>query len=432
MKRFATCLFLLTATAARAQPMDVYGFNPRSLAMGGVQAASAKDFSAVYYNPALLREASFGLGVAYSRPFVGATATAEPQAWQTPVDPQLPPDYLGITTGFAVSVGGVLRGRLTAGVAAYIPKGHVFRSRLFDESTPTFYRYDSPPERLQLVLGLSARPVEWLSLGAGAQVLSNYGGVSTITANLGTTGPGHVVDRTLDSEVTGEASPVVGLAVGPFHGAQVLATWRGEHKTNFTMPIGVNMGAFGSIDVSVEGVMHYSPNTVVLGATTKLLSGRLELAADVDYQQWSKAPPPVAVVNFTLPETLVSLGFNRDVVSRPVDMGFVDTFTPRLGAEWTPTDAYAVRLGYCFRPTMVPDQTGRSNFLDSNAHLVSAGVGVAFEDPLGWAKRLWLEGAAQWTLLSQRQVTKQGVNATPDYRFGGSLLDLTVAARYEL
>ncbi|MHB8876843.1 MAG: OmpP1/FadL family transporter, partial [Myxococcaceae bacterium] len=287
-----------------------------------------------------------------------------------------------------------------------------------------------PPEQLQLVVAAAARPIEGLWLGAGVQVLTSYGGEATFTAVLGTGSPGRVNSRSLDNEVTGQVAPVVGVAAGPFHGAQAFASFRGEHKTIFSMPVGVDLGGFGAIEVTVDGVMHFSPNTVVAGASAKLLGDRLLVAVDLGWEQWSKTPPMVAVIGIKMPGTLTALGFNPDVISRPVEMNFRDTLVPRVGAEWMALERVALRAGYSYRPSPIPDQAGRANFLDADTHVLSAGAGYAFDDPIGWAKQLWVEGGAQLGLLTPREVVKVGPNKSPNYRFGGAVLDLVLAARY--
>jgi hypothetical protein len=410
--------------------MDVYGFNPKSLAMGGVQVAAEGDYSSTYYNPALMQQGSFGLGAAYSKPSFFVEATSEPSGAQA-LSAQLPPDYFGVTFGFTLPIGGKLKDKAALGVIAYLPRSHTLRARLIDEGTGYFFRYDSAPEQLQMVAAVSGRPVEWLWLGAGVQALTTYGGSASFTAVLGTTSAGRVNSRTLDNEVVGAVSPLAGLAVGPFRGVRFFAAWRGEHKASFYMPVGVDLGDFGVIEVTVAGVLHFAPNVVVAGVGARFFDDRLTVGLDVGFEQWSKTPPMVADIGITLPELLTGMGFNKDVVSRPLDMGFTDTFVPRLGLEWKQTDRFSLRGGYCYRPTMVPAQSGRSNFLDADAHLVSAGAAYGFDDPLGWAKRLSLEGAAQLTALNRREVVKEGPNKSLNYRFGGATLNLSVAVRYE-
>src|SRR5690242_3850161 len=112
-------------------------------------------------------------------------------------------------------------------------------------------------------------------------------------------------------------------------------------------------------------------------------------------------------------------------------MGFSDIVVPRAGAEWRPLERLALRLGYLLRPTPVPDQTGRTNFLDSMAHLVSLGGGWSFDDPLKMARALTVDAAAQLTILQDRAVVKSGANKNPNYHFGGTHLALSLALKYE-
>ena len=63
--RRALLLVLALATTAKANPADTYGFGSRSTAMGGAVSASARDFSANYYNPsglALARGTDLSVG----------------------------------------------------------------------------------------------------------------------------------------------------------------------------------------------------------------------------------------------------------------------------------------------------------------------------------------------------------------------------------
>src|SRR4051812_33015566 len=89
---------LLFAVPAFAQPMDLYGFGPRAIAMGGVEAAADNDYSAAYYNPALLKHGSVGFGFTWGDPSmsISAEGTSPQLTSQTPVD------YAGIMFGAAI------------------------------------------------------------------------------------------------------------------------------------------------------------------------------------------------------------------------------------------------------------------------------------------------------------------------------------------
>ena len=88
---------------------------------------------------------------------------------------------------------------------------------------------------------MAARPFKWLSLGAGAQLMSDYGGEARFAAVLGTTNPGRVTRRTLSNEVTGVAAPLVGIDLGPFKGVKVFAAWRAQVLAVYTLPIVVDL-----------------------------------------------------------------------------------------------------------------------------------------------------------------------------------------------
>lgn len=421
----------LFALSGFAQPMDLYGFTPRSIAMGNTQAASDGTFAAAYFNPALLREADVGVGFSSATPSTWITALEEPTDRQQ-LDAKQPVDYQGATLGFTVPMRGKLRGKASIGFALYAPVRHLFRSHLLDETTAAFTRYDNGPERFQLALSLGVHPVEKLSVGVGLQVLPTIGGGAAFEAILGNrTLPGRVIQRRLDLDVVAAAAPLVGIAAGPFRGVRLYGFWRGELRTRAALPVTLELGDFGRADVSLEGTLHFAPHQAGLGASVTLLHDKLVLGLDAQWEHWSAAPAPVATIEATLPDTFAALGFNTSILSRELSAGYSDTIVPRIGAELTHR-AWRFRAGYLFRPTPVPAQTGRSNFLDSHAHLASLGAGYAFDDPLEMANALHLDAAVQGTFFHTREVRKEGTSATPNFAFGGSHWLFNVALRYEL
>jgi len=429
MRPVTLCLLLLPSFAL-AQPMDLFGSGPKSIAMGGVQIAADDDYTAAYYNPALLWHGAVGVGINYTAPSFNVQATAEPTGeqallWRRPVD------YTGLTFGAAVPFIGLLRDKAAIGVNLFSPVRHVFRSHIIDEGTAYFLRYDNAPERIQLALSLCVRPVEWLSFGLGAQMLSNYGGYAEFTAVLGTMSAGRVIRRRLDSEVFGVFGPIAGIAVGPFKGFKAAVYWRGEMTTSFEQPIKVDLGTFGGLDVIVSGVTQYTPHTVGLGLGYTFLDGRMTVGLDVGYERWSATPPLVPQIRIDLSGTLTQLGFHPTVVSRDLEMRFTDIIVPRLGLEYRPLPQLAVRAGYIVRPSPVPDQEERSNFLDSLANVMSLGVGWVFPDPLKMGKSINVDLAGQLTALDNRYVEKKGPNLQPNYRFGGTNVLVNFAVKYQ-
>jgi long-subunit fatty acid transport protein len=162
-----------------------------------------------------------------------------------------------------------------------------------------------------------------------------------------------------------------------------------------------------------------------------LLEGKLSLGVDGAWEHWSATPALVPDITIILPKTLTDLGFNKTVVSKTIDMGFSDTFVARIGAEYLMLERLRLRAGYVYRPTPTPAQTGQTNFLDTDAHLISVGAGWTFDDPLQMAKSLSVDGAAQLTLLTPTDVNKVGNNKNPNYRYGGSAWFFGGAVRYD-
>ncbi|MBI3185689.1 MAG: outer membrane protein transport protein [Myxococcales bacterium] len=423
MRLLAGLFVSLAPLVAVAQPLELYGFNPRAVGMGGVQAGADESFTAVHYNPALLGKGTVGFGFNWSKPSM-RVEVLEGEGQPTIL---MPTDYASYTVGGSVPLAGLLADRAAVGFGVLAPARIIFRSRMIDEGDAYFYRFDNMPSRLQVLVGASGRPLEWLRLGAGAELASNYGGAARFSATLGTTEPGRILRRNVESELIGIVSPRAGLAVGPFRSVRAFAAWRGEVKAVYSLPIQVDLGELGSLDVMVNGVSHYAPNVYAAGLSWEPMPG-LTVAADLSFEQWSRSPPPVADISIALPSLLVVLGYNGQIVSREVSVSFADAWVPRVGAEWVLQERIRLRAGYFYRPSPVPaDQGRRTSYLDSTAHVASLGAGYAFDDPLRMASRLTVDAAAQVAFLEPREGRRSALR----YRFGGSTVDVAVAVGYE-
>src|SRR5262245_60975751 len=98
---------LVAALPARAlaNPLDLYGFNPRALGMASANTAFADDFTAVYYNPAALTAAKsvgFGIGFYGARPSLKLHFEKEDR----PINDLTPPSSDAITFGSLFPLGG--------------------------------------------------------------------------------------------------------------------------------------------------------------------------------------------------------------------------------------------------------------------------------------------------------------------------------------
>ena len=82
------------------------------------------------------------------------------------------------------------------------------------------------------------------------------------------------------------------------------------------------------------------------------------------------------------------------------------------------------RQGYQFHPSPVPDQTGDSNFVDTDRHMFSAGLGFGIANPWRENDLLDLDLFFQYNLLKNRQISKASANnvGAPGYLAGGNIM----------
>jgi long-subunit fatty acid transport protein len=162
----------------------------------------------------------------------------------------------------------------------------------------------------------------------------------------------------------------------------------------------------------------------------------LTFFAELDFERWSTAPPPQVSVSVKLQgAALEALGLSRalDFKSSDAAPGFSDILYPRLGVSYALGEALELRGGYVYRPTMLPNQRYESNYLDSDSHLISFGVGWSFTDPTEvFTRPVHIDAALQLTHLADRKVQKaSATDPVGNYRFGGDVFDVTAGLRYE-
>ena len=102
-------------------------------------------------------------------------------------------------------------------------------------------------------------------------------------------------------------------------------------------------------------------------------------------------------------------------------LGAVDTYSPRLGVEYTLGPQWVVRAGYSFLPTPLPAQTSLGNYADADTHQVGLGATYAFANGLAPKKApLSVSISVQCMQLEARQMDKQSeLDGVGDYVVGG-------------
>jgi long-chain fatty acid transport protein len=438
--RLGAALALAAALAlgqapARASLWDTFGFGARSTALGGAAVAHSADYDAVYYNPANLlnrKEAHFGFGLGLIAPRLSITRAAG----QDSFEPLTPSKNVGFHLGASTSVGGVFKDRLALGFVLFHPIVNFTRIESIDPSIPHFYRYQNLPDKLIIAFAIAGEPVWWLRLGVGVQVLASLNGRVTGAVSLT---ENRFTRQSIDVAVDVAGAPTAGLSLGPFRGFRFGATWRSPLALSYRLPIEFLIQEVGVLKVLIDGTSLYTPGQLALGLSwSRGEEGQAGLTAEVGltWERWHKAPSEAAIFQLSVDDSVIREDEPEAIIAADgpaLPLGARDTVTPRAGIEWRPTPMWAVRGGYAWRPTPIPRQRYQTNSLDSTAHIVSLGGGLAFRDPTRVHRApLHLDISVQATILDRR-VVRKAPGGTPDgaYWFDGVIWNALLDIRHD-
>ncbi len=423
---------MFVAAPARANYFEIFGGDPRGVGMGGAQVSSANDYTATFFNPALLglqKQFSFGMGYSWEQPSMDVRPVN--QGNSASFQPAKPLDFGGATLGVVFPLGGKVENRLALGVNLFMPAIGMIRTEGVDTNVPAWYQYESGPARMVLAAGAGARITDWLTAGVGVQVLGALQGSFNFTYNI----PNKSIDqRGINTDFVSRTAPIAGLALNfKDAGLRFGFSYRGALEVDYHLPTTVSMGSDAQMEVGLDGVAQYTPHTFSLGATWRYES--LITSAELRYALWSRAPNPATLVTMKINGNLIkATGLDGKLDAEAVNQkpGFVDTLSPYFGLEYLVVERFAVRLGYAFHATPVPLQNGDMNILDGNSHTIAGGVGVSFDDPLEiFARPIHLELAAQRLFIPERQASKSAGSNVPSYVYGGQVSSVSGALRYE-
>jgi len=430
----ALCVAGVTTVPARAGSFDIFGVTPRDIAMGGAMTAAVIGYSSLFYNPAALtleKQSSLGFGLDLSVPLLDIereNASASPAS----VDPD---PHLGLQFGWVKPFGGIFDDRLAIGLSVSLPLKRLLRVQGIDPASPQWYMYQNLQDKLLIHLAAAGDLSDWLSIGAGIQILADLTGGARLDLDiLSGTFDQRSVGVTLQPTIAPFAGILIRPPLGPNGGQLKLGlAYRGSSSLSFDLPVRVREGEALSIDIGVAQTVLWTPHELSFGLSYTMDEPALTLAVDLTWAFWSGAPDPSPRLSvdfggrlaaaFGLDEALdFSLG------ATPLELGFVDTFIARVGAEWMPSGDVTLRAGYFFRPTPAPPATASSAYLDNDAHVVSLGVGIGFQNPLKEGRSVVeLDLAVQATILPRRTVYRSAAdNPGGDLSHGGVVLNTSI------
>ena len=275
------------------------------------------------------------------------------------------------------------------------------------------YRYTSTFSRLQMLSGGPVYAHRFDSGGAvGASLLWNSGSVdlkrAVPSAVFG--GPPGGPDAAFDATGTDGALSANLGALWPVNDTfSIGVTYRSPVNLDLEGDAELRLPAGGSIED--DWSMGFDlPQNVALGASWKPAPDWV-LNAQMDWIDWSVVDEH-------------RLTFEQDKLEdMHIPRGWNDTLQYRIGAEWNLTKTWALRMGYSYSPSPVPAETLDPTILDSDRHVLAAGVGYRVND---WQ----LNATYEHTFTESRTVDSSFHRQPTVGLYEGGINTLIISARY--
>ncbi|MFW6216711.1 MAG: OmpP1/FadL family transporter [Desulfohalobiaceae bacterium] len=421
------------AGSAWAGNVDTYGIGSKATSMGGAFSAYADDPFAAYYNPAGLSQISSPMAS-------GGLMIIDPnlKAKGYKVDD---PEYgdLGPTSfhddspnlyvphlGFAMPV----NEKWSVGMAAYAPFGlHLEwdenNSNNLSEYPGAYNSYESWYQRMVVTPTAAYQINDKWSLGFGISLGRSEAGHYYQSRGLTTAAGGNPVDIEGEMDDSVNYSANLGVMYKPIDTVTLGLTYRSKTDADFDgdweikgarTQLNQYVASQGlpaienwKYDISMDDVDH--PDQVQVGVRYQPHE-RLSLQADLVWTNWSTVDKQSIKIDDELDPALQTLlasklNDNNEIVHQ---RDWEDTRQIRLGIEWQARDVLALRGGYFYDPSPIPDDTFDITWADADKKTYSLGFGWDIAE--SWV----LDGVLQYTTTEQdRDIGGESVNLNDSY-----------------
>lgn len=374
----------LVAGAARANDGDVFGLGSEAIARGGAMTAVATGWDATFYNPAgLALHGRREITVGYFRilPDLEIHLSSETR-------------HPRIENPDAAIVGATLPlgSRVGLGIGAVVLPTTIIRVISHSPDVPFISWFDNRTQRLALFPAVGVRPLDWLSLGVGANFLAGLDGLATAGD-----GPSRAVESSVLQEIFSRVSVHAGVRVDAPHGLSFGVAYRQRFYAPFTERIRTTVGGF-PLDIAVDARTLQTPHEIAFGSAWH--RGALTLSLDATLLLWSLERSPYVRVDATVSGV--------HIAPEPLASVYRDTFNVRAGLAVDHRVGRDVtlryRLGGALEPTYVDDQPGRTSLLDGTKVTLAGGLGVTIAHVL--PRPFSLDVHAQAIALASRRFDK--------------------------
>lgn len=447
----AFSLVLVGYGKASATVADIFGVGGKAVAMGGAFTAVADDFSATWYNPAGLTQAS---SIQLSAGILFVNYNLKIDGHPRPIE-SLGGAYIGLVIP-------LFHGRGALGVWGYYPQNLLQDNQFINPAEPQFGFVEQGGRIFDLSPALAFDINDKWTIGVGVRLLSDQENTLNLFLPIAFNGQGGTGDLLpvgageLKASADNRISPNFGILWRPYENLKIGATYRWHTRQRFeiennTSTVTVSSNTVAFIDTLLNqdaaligqfiGTQFFSPDQFAMGIAYEP-SPRLTLSADLVWENWS-----AAVDNRVEGRNFQDFNFVLGA-SNPLRVGFrrfiktevKDIWIPRVGFEWRPKTKkgplgpvdFQIRGGYAFRNSPFKNNQGGSlnllteiddsgstalavlrstgtNFVDADRHILSVGFGITIDDPIGWAEKWQFDFWWQEQILATKNFDNQAI-----------------------
>lgn len=437
MRRIWPLVLLLALVAfaapAQASPLELYGLSSRGISLGGAQTAASRDYNALFYNPGRMGFSPNTVGVHLTASFDrvrislfdrGLCVEGEPcHDVPAAIYSSLPmdPDATRITSRYLPTAelpaarrdtendpntvllsGGVIHDLgvywLRLGAAFSLPltaladadMRYADEREQFFSNQLQFQLLNRRANRPSFLAGVAFRPIRWLGFGASVNVFGNV--VANTRMYIPDALDQQAINMAMGVSVKYDASAIAGIHFEPlewfgFGFSFRDRSWFGAGLTNKLQFW--NFEIYKGEPVTVQNFSYgfsFTPRVLTGGLRFDLAS--FTLTGDAFWEMWNEYRPETAIGR---------------------EAGWKDTFGARLGLEYRATSWLDVRVGTAYRPSPVPSQSGRTNYVDNDK--IDATTGFSFYLP--WVEGLAVDLHVQFVALLPRSHYKKANDPDP-------------------
>ncbi len=359
-------IVLLAASNSHAGLVQTFGIGANATAQGEAVAAHANDPFAVYYNPAgltLIKKPVVTTGVIVydakveltdfkltSSAVPGANFNSGPSDFESDCDTIINPNI-----GFAMPI----NDRWGFGIAAYSPYGlHLEWDQDYTKNPGALYAWESKYARMVLTPAFGYKVSDKLAVGFGislGQSVSDAG--KTIPVD-----PANPTYLKLESEDDFNWSFNVGVMYRPIDKVSLGLTYRSRAEADFEGDVLIN-------EVKTSTVtMNYDHPECVQAGVRYFANKDLSVEFDMIWTRWG-------ILDEQVEESPIAPGgsFHHD-------RDWSNEVQYKIGLEWKVTDAFALRTGYSYDPTPVPNSTFDLGWPDTDRNVYNIGFGWDITD----------------------------------------------------